>query len=54
MGTQSLFTGIKRPGPGVSHPLLSGAEVKGRVELLIYPHIPDYNNPLRDENYLYR
>ena len=30
-----LFTGVKRPGRGVDHPPLSGAEVKERVELYI-------------------
>jgi hypothetical protein len=32
MGTGS-FQGVKRPGRGVDHPPLSGAEVKERVEL---------------------
>ena len=34
MGNVS-FPGIKRPGRGVGHPLLSSAEAKERVELYI-------------------
>jgi len=30
------FLGVKRPGRGVDHPPLSGAEVKERVKLYLY------------------
>ena len=33
---QASFLGTKRPGRGVDHPPLSGAEVKERVELYLY------------------
>jgi hypothetical protein len=36
MGTGSLL-GVKRPGCGVDHTLLSSAVVKERVELYLYP-----------------
>jgi len=35
MGTVS-FPGVKRPGCGVEHPPLSGAEVKERIKLYLY------------------
>jgi hypothetical protein len=37
MDTES-FPVLKRPGRGVHHPPLSGAEVKGRVKLYLYSH----------------
>ena len=38
VGTGS-FPGVKRPGRGVDYPPLSTAEVKGRLELYITPHL---------------
>jgi hypothetical protein len=35
MGTGS-FTGVKRPGRGVDHPLPYSSEVKERIELYLY------------------
>jgi hypothetical protein len=34
---RSSFPGVKRPGRGFDHPVLSSADVKERVELYIYP-----------------
>ena len=51
MGTRS-FLGVKRPGRGFDHPLLSSAEVKERVELCLYsPSGPSW--PVLGELYLY-
>jgi len=41
MGTGS-FSGVKRPGRGVDHPLPSSAEVKERVELYLYSPFWDF------------
>jgi len=37
MDTRS-FLGVKQQGLGIDHPHPSSAEVKGRVELYLYPH----------------
>jgi hypothetical protein len=36
-GYRLSFQGVKRPGRDIYHPLPSGAEVKERVELYLYP-----------------
>jgi len=41
MDTGSL-PGVKRPGPGIDHPIPSSDEVKEEVELYIYPSGPSW------------
>ena len=36
MGFNSVFKGLKGPGRGVNHPLLSSAEVEERLEQYIF------------------